>query len=60
MTFTSEQLKDWEVYEKVRQSAECNMFDRRASEAAGLTKDQHLFVMEHYNALKLAFQAAQG
>ena len=60
MTFTPEQLKNWEAYEKVRQSAECNMFDLRAAEAAGLTKEEHLFCMEHYAVLKLAFEAAQG
>lgn len=58
MTFTPEQLKNWEAYEKVRQSAECNMFDRRAGEAAGLTPEQHLFCMEHYAALRAAHEAS--
>jgi hypothetical protein len=60
MTFTTEQLLHFEAYEQVRESAEYNMFDLRAAQAAGLTRDQHIFVMENYNALKLAFQAAQG
>jgi hypothetical protein len=60
MKFTTEQLLYFEAYEQVRESAEYNMFDLRAAQAAGLTRDQHIFVMENYNALKLAFQAAQG
>jgi hypothetical protein len=60
MNFTTEQLLYFEAYEQVRESAEYNMFDPRAAQAAGLNKDQHIFVMENYTALKLAFQAAQG
>jgi hypothetical protein len=40
MTFTDQQLKNWAAYEKVRLSAEFNMFDRRAAVAAGLSQDE--------------------
>ena len=60
MKFTTEQLLHFEAYEQVRESGKYNMFDPRAKQAAGLTRDQHIFVMENYNALKLAFQAAQS
>lgn len=60
MKFTPKQLLQFEAYEQVRESGEYNMFDYRAQLAAGLTKDQHLFVMTNYDSLKLAFQAAQG
>lgn len=58
MTFTPEQLKNWEAYEEVRQSGEYNMFDPRAAQAAGLRRDEHLFCLEHHAALKAAHEAA--
>jgi hypothetical protein len=58
MTFTDQQLKNWAAYEKVRLSAEFNMFDRRAAVAAGLRQEEHLFCMENYSALKAAYEAA--
>lgn len=57
MTFTDQQLKNWAAYEEVRLSGAFNMFDRRAAAAAGLSKDEHLFCIEHYDALKLAHEA---
>jgi hypothetical protein len=60
MTFTDEQLMHFEAFEKVRESAEYNMFAIQAAEAAGLTRDEHLFILENYSALKVAFQAAQS
>ena len=54
MTFTPEQLKNWQAYERVRASSEYNMFDPRAAQAAGLNSDEHLFCMRHFDALKKA------
>jgi predicted sulfurtransferase len=60
MTFTDQQLKDWAAYEEVRLSGECNMFDRRAAVAAGLSQDEHLFCMANYDALKKAYEAKEA
>jgi hypothetical protein len=57
MTFTDQQLKNWASYEEVRLSGEINMFDSRAAVAAGLSRDEHLFCMTNYAALKAAHEA---
>jgi hypothetical protein len=57
MTFTDKQLENWAAYEEVRLSGEFNMLDRRAAFAAELTEHEHLFCIQHYDALKLAYQS---
>ena len=56
MQFNSNQLQLYVDYEKVRLSGEFNMFDRRAAEAAGLTKEEHLFVISHYSELREQYE----
>ena len=56
MTFTSQDLKNFKKYVKVQESGKYNMFDPRARAAAGLDRDEFLFVMENYSALKEASQ----
>lgn len=58
MTFTLEQLMKWQAYERVRESGDYNMLDPRAAQAAGLNKEEHLFCIEHYTALKAANEDA--
>ena len=52
--FTDKQLADWRAYEGIRLSGQFNMFDRLAGEASRLEKHRYSFVMENYDALKLA------
>ena len=52
MTFTTEQLKNFRKYEKVRQSGCWNMFDPQARQKTGLTKEDYLFVMKNYSELR--------
>lgn len=52
MKFIKSQLDSFAAYEKVRQSGEYNMFDWRAQEASGLDRDDYMFVMKNYSALK--------
>lgn len=54
MIFTPGQIEQWERYEKVRESGEFNMFSQHAETAAKLSRDQMIFVMENYAALKAA------
>ena len=54
MTFTPEQIQNWQAYESVRVSGDFNMFAPQAFQAAGLTRDEHLFCMANYDALKKA------
>ena len=56
MTFTSEQLANWEDYEAVRESGVI-MFDaRRGAALSGLSKDEYFFCMENYSELKAQYE----
>ena len=50
--FTAKQLKDYKAYEKVRAGGKWNMFDPRAQAATRLTRDEYIFVMENFSALR--------
>ena len=50
--FTKQQVRNWRLYEAVRVSGFFNMYDPRAHEATTLTKEDYLFVIEHYAELK--------
>lgn len=53
--FTKTQLKHYAAYERVRQSGQYNMWDPHARLAAGLTKEDYVFVMENFTALRDAY-----
>ena len=53
--FTEKQLKQYAAYERVRQSGGYNMFDPRARQETGLTKEDYAFVMDNFTALRDAF-----
>jgi len=59
-TFTKQQLDDWESFESVRRDGLFNMLDPRARMAAGLDKEEHLFCIKHYSALKAAAEAKKA
>lgn len=52
--FTAQQLLDFQAYVRVQKSNRYNMFDSRAMQAASLERDEFLFVMENYDALRAA------
>ena len=52
--FTQEQINQWHAYELVRLSGEFNMFASQAGSAAGLSPEEHIFVIQHYTELKAA------
>ena len=54
ITFTKQEINNYKSYEQVRKSGAYNMFDSRARLSSGLTKEEYLFVMENYGALKEA------
>ena len=54
MNFTTRQIADWRAFEKVGVRGAYNMFDARGREAAGLRREECLFVMQHYAGLKAA------
>jgi hypothetical protein len=57
MNYTKQQINNYKSYESIRKAGLYNMFDSRARTAAGLTKDEYLFVMENYSELKEASEA---
>lgn len=52
MTFTTQQIKNFKAYERVRASGKFNMFDPRAQQAASLNRNDFMFVLENYSGLK--------
>lgn len=52
--FTQAQIATWVAYEAVRAEGDYNMFDPRARQLTGLTKDEYTFVMTNFSALKAA------
>ena len=49
--FTKEQFEDFKRYCKVQKSGKYNMFDPRARQQTGLTKERFLFVIKNYKGL---------
>ena len=56
-SFTKKEINNYKSYESVRKSGAYNMFDSRAHLSSGLTKEEYLFVMENYSALKEATES---
>ncbi len=56
MQYTDQQIKNYIAYERVRKSGRFNMIMQggQAAQAAGLDREDYLFVMEHYEALMAA------
>ena len=43
------------AFVRVQKSGICNMFDPMVRMIAGLTKEKHLFIIEHYGELEKEF-----
>ena len=54
MEFTNQQLQNFKKYVRVQMGGRYNMFDPRAMAATGMEKEDYIFCMEHYEALKEA------
>jgi len=50
--FTSTQIENWKKFEKVRSRGKYNMLMPQARTSTGLDKDDYLFVIENFDALK--------
>jgi hypothetical protein len=51
-TFTVKQLADFRRFRKLQRTGRYNMASPAAAAALGLTKEEHLFVIENYDALE--------
>lgn len=58
--FTSKQLQQYKRFEKVRQSNRFNMFTPEARQAALLTRDEHVFILENFEALEKQYTTEFG
>jgi hypothetical protein len=50
--YSTEQLKNWERYERIRQSGVFNMFDPRARDCTTMSVSEWVFCIEHYEGLR--------
>ena len=51
------EMELYEAYERVRRSGVTNMFDiKTVSMLSGLTKEEIIFVMQHYRELKEKYE----
>ena len=55
-TFTTDQINNWKMYEKIRKYGKYNMFDFRARELSNMDSDEWLFCLENYCELKQAVE----
>ena len=46
--YSDKDIIDWRVYERVRSRGTYNMFDSRARELTGLSKDRYIYILENY------------
>lgn len=56
--FSESEIQNWRQFEKVRKGGKYNMYDSRAVAATKLAKDDYVFVMKNYSALKDAADKA--
>lgn len=57
MTFTPDQIANWEAFERVRKSGVINMFDiSTGSMLSGLSRDEYLFCMKNYSELQHQYE----
>jgi hypothetical protein len=49
--FTLQQIENWRRYEEVRDEGRYNMFDPRARQLTGLSREDYLFTLSNYSEL---------
>ena len=58
--FNPDQISNWRAYERVRLGGRFNMFDPRARTLTTMSRDEWVFCMEHYEALRAQALSSQG
>lgn len=54
--YSENQIRNWQIYERIRQSGMFNMFDPRARGMTTMSVSEWVFCMEHYAALRDAVE----
>jgi hypothetical protein len=55
--FTERQIQAWYEFEEVRQSGAVNMMSPQVRDMCDLSREEHLFVIQNYEALKQAAES---
>jgi len=50
--YSDRDIVDWHTYERVRLTGYYNMFDPRAREMTGLTRERYIFILENYSGIQ--------
>jgi hypothetical protein len=58
--FTEGQIMNWVLYELIRSGSVYNMLDPRAIKMSGLSKEDYMFVINNYDALKAAYSTTKA
>lgn len=54
--YSDKDISDWRLYERVRLLGKFNMYDPRAIDMTQLTRERYIFIMEHYNEIRIQNQ----
>ena len=54
--YSDKDISDWHLYERVRLLGKFNMYDPRAIDMTQLTRERYIFIMEHYNEIRIQNQ----
>ena len=60
MIFTVQQILNFRKYLRVQMNGDYNMFDPRARAATGISREDYIFVMEHYSELKAQYDLQES
>lgn len=52
-TFTPAQMKQFMAFWKVRKAGRYNMASPQAADAAGLDKEEHIFILKNFMAMRV-------
>jgi len=50
--YSDRDIVDWRTYERVRLTGYYNMFDPRAREMTGLSRERYIFILENYSGIQ--------
>tara|TARA_R110000796_G_scaffold58543_2_gene135226 strand:- start:129 stop:344 length:216 start_codon:yes stop_codon:yes gene_type:complete len=50
--YSERDIIDWRGYERVRLAGHYNMFDPRAREMTGMTRERYIFILENYSGIQ--------
>ena len=58
--FTERQIEAWREFEEVRQSGAVNMMMPQVRDLCGISREEHMFILENYSELESAAKATEA